>query len=121
LEYYSASGNTTFNLPILYVYRDGTIVEWKISAKRGILAKNQVLTLYDNVVAENMIEGASFDTLETTKLSIQLGNNDFWTENDVVMKGAQFENFSHALKGNFTDQVAELYNHVQGVYENQVP
>lgn len=117
LEYYSASGNTTFDLPILYVYREGTMVEWKISAKRGILAKNQVLTLYDNVLAENMLEGASFDTLETAKLSIQLENNDFWTENDVLMKGAQFEHFSHALKGNFTDQVAELYNHVQGVYE----
>ena len=118
LESYSTSGNTTFNAPILLVYRDGTIVEWKVTAKRGILTKNQVLTLYDNVLAENMIDGASFDTLETVKLSIQLGTNDFWTENDVVLKGAQFENYSHALKGNFNTQVAELYNHVQGVYEN---
>jgi lipopolysaccharide export system protein LptC len=121
LDYYAKSGNTTFNAPILNVYRDGTIVEWKISAKRGILTKNQVLTLYDDVVAENLIEGASFDTLKTSKLSIQLTNNDFWAENDVVMQGAQFQTLSHAMKGNFTSQVAELYNHVQGVYENLEP
>ncbi|MGX9418132.1 LPS export ABC transporter periplasmic protein LptC [Vibrio sp. RC27] len=121
LEYYSTSGNTTFDAPILFVYREGTLVEWKITSKRGILAKDQVLTLYDDVVAENMLEGASFDTLKTEKLSIHLGTNDFWTDNDVVTKGPQFENFSHALKGNFNAQEAELYNHVQGVYENLIP
>lgn len=117
LDYYSNSGNTTFNAPTLQVYRDGTIVEWKISAKRGILTKNNVLTLYDDVTAENLLEGASFDTLTTSKLSIHMSSNDFWTENDVLLKGAQFETLSHAVKGNFSDQVAELYNHVQGRYE----
>ncbi|WP_438883988.1 LPS export ABC transporter periplasmic protein LptC, partial [Bacillus cereus group sp. Bc238] len=50
LDFYAESGNTTFEYPILKVYRDGTTQEWQLTAKRGILTKQQVLILYDDVV-----------------------------------------------------------------------
>jgi lipopolysaccharide export system protein LptC len=121
LYYYSKSGNTIFNQPILRVFQNGDVLEWKITAKRGILTKNNVLTLYDDVVAKNLLENSSFDSLSTIKMSIQLDTRDFWTEDPVLLKGPLFENQGQAIKGNFADHSALLYNNVQGRYETPKP
>ncbi|MDC0611298.1 LPS export ABC transporter periplasmic protein LptC [Vibrio sp.] len=121
LDYYAKSGNTIFEKPILKVYQDGKIVEWKITAEKGILTKNKVLNLYDNVVANNLLSDSSFDSMKTAKLSIDLVSRDFWTETKVTLLGPLFHTIGQALKGNFADQNALLYNHVQGRYENLTP
>lgn len=121
LDYYSRSGNTIFESPTLRIYGNGDQLEWEITAQRGILTKNKVLTLYDRVLAKNLLEDSSFDKMSTARLSIQLGNRDFWTETSVQLNGAQFEITGQAMKGNFSNHSALLYNHVQGKYENIAP
>jgi lipopolysaccharide export system protein LptC len=121
LDYYADSGNTIFEKPILQVYQDGKIVEWKITAQKGILTENKILTLYDNVTAKNLLEQASFDSLTTAQLSLDMKSRNFWTETPVLLKGPQFETRGQAMKGNFADKTALLYNHVQGRYENLTP
>ncbi|QMV13209.1 LPS export ABC transporter periplasmic protein LptC [Vibrio spartinae] len=121
LDYYAKSGNTIFEHPILQVYRDGRVMEWKVTAQRGILTKNKILTLYDNVIGKNLLENSSFESLETAKLSMQLDNRNFWTDTPVLLKGPLFETQGQAMKGNFADHNALLYNHVQGRYENLAP
>lgn len=120
-EYFAKSGNTIFDSPVLKVFQEGTRQEWEITAKRGILTKEHVLTLYDNVLAENLLEDSGFDTMKSARLSIQLDNKDFWTETQVDMSGPQFETQGQAMKGNFADKSAVLYNHVQGRYETFTP
>lgn len=121
LDYYAKSGNTIFEQPVLKVYQDGKIVEWKITAEKGILSSNKILTLYDNVVAHNLLADSSFDSMTTAKLSIDLVSRDFWTETKVHLQGPQFKTTGQSMKGNFADQNALLYNHVQGRYENLAP
>ncbi|MCE0494057.1 LPS export ABC transporter periplasmic protein LptC [Vibrio salinus] len=121
LDYYAKSGNTIFEKPILRIYKNGTVVEWKITAQRGILTDNKILTLYDNVIANNLLTDSSFDSMSTAKLSIDLVSRDFWTETKVKLQGQQFKTVGQSMKGNFADQNALLYNHVQGRYENLTP
>jgi lipopolysaccharide export system protein LptC len=121
LEYFSESGNTVFEQPRLKVYENGTIIEWDISAQKGILTKNNVLTLYDNVVAKNLLPEASFEHLSSAKLSIRLDNRDFWTDTLVTLFGPQFETIGQAMEGNFSDRHARLFNKVHGRYENLAP
>ncbi|AAF95667.1 TPA: LPS export ABC transporter periplasmic protein LptC [Vibrio cholerae] len=121
LDHYAKSGNTLFKAPILKVYREGTLQEWEITARRGILSKDQVLTLYDDVLAKNLLPDSGFDTLTTSEMSIQLKSRDFWADKPVELRGPQFETHGQAMKGNFADHSAELYNQVQGRYETLTP
>jgi len=121
LDYYAKSGNTIFEKPILRIYQNGKIIEWKIVAEKGILTSNKILTLYDNVIANNLLADSSFDSMKAARLSINLINRHFWTETKVSLQGPQFQTMGQAMKGNFADQKALLYNHVQGKYENITP
>ncbi|MCG3732167.1 LPS export ABC transporter periplasmic protein LptC [Vibrio cincinnatiensis] len=121
LDYYANSGSTTFEYPVLKVFRDGTNQEWELTAKRGILTKDQVLILYDEVVANNLLPDSGFDRLTTTKLNIQLHSRDFWADSQVELVGPQFKTQGQAMTGNFSNHSAVLYNHVQGRYETLTP
>lgn len=121
LDHYAKSGNTTFEYPVLKVYQQGTTQAWELTAKRGILTKDHVLILYDEVLAKNLLADSGFDELSTAKLSIQLDSRDFWADSEVTMTGPQFETRGQAMKGNFGDHSAVLYNHVQGRYETLTP
>ncbi len=119
LDHYAKSGDTLFKSPVLYVYKEGNIQEWQVTADHGILDQDHVLTLYDNVLAKNLLPDAAFDTMATEKLLIQLENRDFWADNPVSLVGPAFETTGQAMKGNLKENIATLYNHVQGKYEVQ--
>lgn len=121
LEYYAQSGDTHFQSPILKVYQDGTTQEWEITADKAVLSKKQVLTLYDNVTAKNLFKDSGFSKMTTKQLSIKLDSRDFWADTPVDLYGPQFETHGQAMKGNFADNSAVLYKHVQGRYENFTP
>ncbi|MCW8333145.1 LPS export ABC transporter periplasmic protein LptC [Vibrio sp. SCSIO 43135] len=121
LDHFAKSGDTEFDFPVLKIYKEGVIQEWEITADRAILSEEQVLTLYDNVLAKNLLSDSGFDTMSTDEMSIKLDNRDFWADNRVVLVGPQFETEGQAMKGNFADNTAVLYNHVQGRYETLTP
>lgn len=121
LDHYAQSGDTVFNNPVLQIFKQGTELEWEIKAKKGTLTKEQVLTLNDDVLATNLLEDAGFKLLSTAQMNIQLDNRDFWTDNTVFLMGPQFETTGNAMKGNFAENNAILYNEVQGRYETLTP
>ncbi|CAH0538488.1 LPS export ABC transporter periplasmic protein LptC [Vibrio marisflavi] len=118
LEYYQKSGDTYFDHPVLKIYRNGKVQEWQVTADKGILDKDHVLKLEQNVLAKNLLPKSAFDTFSTAELYIQVVKRDFWTETPVTMVGPQFRTVGQAMKGNFADHNAVLYNNVQGRYEN---
>lgn len=121
LDHYAKSGDTIFENPTLAIYRDGEALEWKVSAKRAVLNDKQVLTLYDNVLMQNLLPDAGFDTLATAKLEINLANRDFRADQQVLLVGPQFETSGAAMQGNLQTNTATLYNKVQGRYETLTP
>jgi lipopolysaccharide export system protein LptC len=121
LDYFAKSGDTVFEYPTLHVFKDGTTEEWQISADRGVLDKHQKLRLYGNVLARNLLPEASFTTMATRELLIDLTDRNFWADTQVLLVGPLFETKGQAMKGNFRDNVATLYNKVQGRYETLTP
>ncbi|WP_162047248.1 LPS export ABC transporter periplasmic protein LptC [Vibrio taketomensis] len=121
LDNYASNGETIFESPVLKVYQDGKIQEWEITSKRGVLTKDHVLVLETDVLGKNLLPDSGFDTLSTDTLSIQLDNRDFWADNQVTLVGPQFETVGAAMKGNFAENTATLYKHVQGRYETFTP
>lgn len=121
LDHFAKSGDTVFDYPVLKIYKDGEVQEWEITADSGIIDEDEILTLYDNVVANNLLPDSGFDTLSTEKMSIKLSNRDFWTDIQVILVGPQFKTVGQAMKGNFADNDAVLYNFVQGRYETLTP
>lgn len=122
LDHYAKSGNTVFTMPILTVYsNNGKIAEWRATAKHAVLDKSNILTLYDDVMIKSLLDDANFDAMTTIKLSIQLTKRDFWADHQVLLVGPQFEIKGAAMKGNFGDNTAVLYNQVQGIYERLTP
>ncbi|MGY0617174.1 LPS export ABC transporter periplasmic protein LptC [Vibrio sp. FJH11] len=121
LDYYAKSGETIFNNPTLMVYREGNVVEWKVTATRAVLDKNQTLTLYDKVLMQNLLPDASFDTMATDKMVINLTNRDFKADQQVMLVGPQFETTGGAMQGNLKQHTATLTDKVQGRYETITP
>ena len=121
LDNYASSGDTIFDKPVLKVYQNGDIQEWEITAERGVLTKDHVLTLESNVLGKNLLPDSGFNTLSTDIMNIQLDNRDFWADDQVTLVGPQFETVGQAMKGNFADNTAILYKHVQGRYETLTP
>jgi len=121
LEHYSKSGDTIFKSPILMVYREGSVIEWKVTATRAVLDEDRVLTLYDNVLMKNLLPDASFDTMATDKLVINLTNRDFKADQQVMLVGPQFETTGGAMQGNLKAHTATLTDEVQGRYEIVTP
>lgn len=121
LQHYAKSGDTVFELPALSVYRNGKAEEWRITAEHGVLDKDQVLTLSGSVSAENLLPEASFDTMATETLLIDLTNRNFWADSQVLLAGPDFETTGQRMKGNFGDNTATLYDKVQGRYETLTP
>ncbi len=121
LDYYADSGETIFTNPILSVYRDGKEVEWRVTAHRAVLSKKQVLTLYDTVNVKNLLPDASFSTMTTDKLIINLASRFFRADNKVTIIAPHFETIGAELNGNFKFNKATLYNSVQGKYETLTP
>ncbi|CAM3019825.1 LPS export ABC transporter periplasmic protein LptC [Vibrio rarus] len=121
LEHYAESGDTLFDNIVMYVYREGTIEEWQVVSDHAILDKNQHLTLKGNVIATNLQPDASFKTLTTDKMTIELDTKDFNSNDQVTLKGPQFVNIGQAMQGNLDKNEAELFNSVQGIYEKAKP
>lgn len=121
LDHFAKSGDTQFDKPILKVFRQGTDQEWEVTADSAVLDKEHILTLTDNVLAKNLLPDSGFKTLSTKTLSIQLDNRDFWADHTVTLSGPQFKTVGQAMKGNFADHTAVLYNRVQGNYETLTP
>ncbi|NOJ05323.1 LPS export ABC transporter periplasmic protein LptC [Vibrio splendidus] len=121
LEHYSVVGDTHFQNPVLSVFREGHTIEWQVTADRAIMDENQVVTFYNNVVAKNLLPEASFDTMTTDKMVVELPSRDFYSETPVHMIGTFFETEGQAMKGNFGTNNATLFNSVQGRYETLTP
>ncbi|MGR5069540.1 MULTISPECIES: LPS export ABC transporter periplasmic protein LptC [Vibrio] len=121
LDHYAKSGDTIFNQPTLLVYREGNVIEWKVTATKAVLDEDQILTLYDEVLMKNLLPGASFDTMVTDKLVINLTNRDFKADQQVMLVGPQFETTGGAMQGNLKKHIATLTDEVQGRYETVTP
>lgn len=121
LDHFAKSGDTRFEKPVLKVFKQGVLQEWEITADSAVLDKHQVLTLTNHVLAKNLLADSGFDSLATKTLSIQLNSRDFWADHPVTLIGAQFKTVGQTMKGNFADNTAVLYNHVQGRYETLIP
>ncbi|KEY90874.1 lipopolysaccharide export system protein lptC [Candidatus Photodesmus blepharus] len=112
-----AEGNTEFKFPVLDIYKKGQIQEWRVTANKATLSKNHILTLYDNVLVENLLNTSDVNIISTEKLSMELDNQNFWTNNEVTLTGHKFKTEGKAMKGNFSKKTALLYK-VQSRYEN---
>lgn len=121
LDHYADSGDTLFDNLVMYVYREGTVEEWQVVSDKAVLDKNHHLTLEGNVIATNLLPDASFETLTTDKMTIELDTKDFNSDVQVTLEGPQFVNIGQALEGNLDDNEAVLFNSVQGIYENSQP
>ncbi|CAH0527194.1 LPS export ABC transporter periplasmic protein LptC [Vibrio hippocampi] len=117
LSHFAKKEETIFDYPVLRIFADGSTQEWEISANRAVLDKDEVLTLYGNVIARNLLPESGFDTLSTEQMGIQLDNRDFWADTDTLLLGPQFETQGAAMKGNFANHLAELYKKVNSKYE----
>ncbi|UTV28048.1 LPS export ABC transporter periplasmic protein LptC [Photobacterium atrarenae] len=117
LEHFSASGDTNFVDPVLWIYRDGTETEWRISASTAILDKNQVLQMNGNVRIFNLLPESAIKVIQTDSLRLDLINKDFDTPDHVLITGSSFQNEGTGMKGNMDRSVATLLENVKGRYE----
>ncbi|PSW18467.1 LPS export ABC transporter periplasmic protein LptC [Photobacterium sanctipauli] len=117
LEHFSNSGNTDFVEPVLWVYRDGTETEWRISSNTARLDKDHVLQMTGNVRIFNLLPESAVKVIQTDTLRLDLVSKDFDTPDHVTITGDAFQNEGTGMKGNMDRSIATLLENVKGRYE----
>ncbi|WP_299019190.1 LPS export ABC transporter periplasmic protein LptC [uncultured Photobacterium sp.] len=117
LEHFSKTGDTDFIEPVLWVYKNGSETEWRISSSAARLDKNQVLQMNGNVRIFNLLPESAIKVIQTDSLRLDLINKDFDTPDQVLITGSAFQNEGTGMKGNMERSVATLLKNVKGRYE----
>lgn len=118
LEHFKKSGDTDFVKPVLWLFREGTETEWRISSNDATLDQDQILYMKGNVRIFNLLPDSTLKVIQTDNLRIDLVSKDFDTPDHVVMTGDAFINEGDGMTGNMDRSVATLLNNVKGRYES---
>ena len=132
VEYYMQDGHTDFISPLVYLFdvsldnkdkeakTDKIQLEkqnWKLSAKKAKLTKDQILYLEGGVVAESLDPLSRLQRVETEAAVINLKTQDITSDTQVKINGLNFNSSGLKLVGNLRQQVATLKEQVKTYYE----
>ena len=90
---------------------------WKLSAKKAKLTKDQMLYLEGGVVAESLDPLSRLQRVETEAAVINLKTQDITSDTQVKINGLNFNSSGLKLVGNLRQQVATLKEQVKTYYE----
>ena len=91
--------------------------DWKLSAKKAKLTKDQMLYLEGGVVAESLDPLSRLQRVETEAAVINLKTQDITSDTQVKINGLNFNSSGLKLVGNLRQQVATLKEQVKTYYE----
>ncbi|MCG3884611.1 LPS export ABC transporter periplasmic protein LptC [Photobacterium leiognathi] len=117
LEYFEKSGQTDFVKPVLWVFKDGTNAEWRISANTAMLDNKNILNLHGNVRMFNLLPDSDIQVIKTDNLQLNIETQDFNTQDHVTITGPAFQNQGDGMTGNMKRKVAKLLKNVKSRYE----
>jgi lipopolysaccharide export system protein LptC len=132
VEYYTQDGHTDFISPLVYLFdvsldnkdkeakTDKIQLEkqnWKLSAQKAKLTKDQMLYLEGGVVAESLDPLSRLQRVETEAAVINLKTQDITSDTQVKINGLNFNSSGLKLVGNLRQQVATLKEQVKTYYE----
>ena len=132
VEYYTQYGHTDFISPLVYLFdvsldnkdkdakTDKIQLEkqnWKLSAQKAKLTKDQMLYLEGGVVAESLDPLSRLQRVETEAAVINLKTQDITSDTQVKINGLNFNSSGLKLVGNLRQQVATLKEQVKTYYE----
>ncbi|RXJ71922.1 LPS export ABC transporter periplasmic protein LptC [Veronia nyctiphanis] len=117
LEYYSKLGETHFNEPVLWTYKDGADEEWRISANFAVLKDKTLLEMTGRVRIFNLLPDAKIKVVSTESLTLDLAKQDFWTQDAIEIIGNGFQTEAASAKGNFGSYSIDLIGNVKSRYE----
>ena len=90
---------------------------WKLSAQKAKLTKDQMLYLEGGVVAESLDPLSRLQRVETEAAVINLKTQDITSDTQVKINGLNFNSSGLKLVGNLRQQVATLKEQVKTYYE----
>ena len=132
VEFYTQDGHTDFFSPFVYLFdvsldnkdkeakTDKIQLEkqnWKLSAQKAKLTKDQMLYLEGGVVAESLDPLSRLQRVETEAAVINLKTQDITSDTQVKINGLNFNSSGLKLVGNLRQQVATLKEQVKTYYE----
>ncbi|OOF58765.1 LPS export ABC transporter periplasmic protein LptC [Rodentibacter myodis] len=136
VEYYTQDGHTDFISPLVYLFdtpldsdKEKTNSDkiqldkqnWKLSAQKAKLMKNEMLYLEGNVVAESLDPLSKLQRVETESANINLKTQDIASDTQVKINGLNFNSTGLKLVGNLRQQAATLKEQVKTYYEISKP
>ncbi|WP_324005396.1 LPS export ABC transporter periplasmic protein LptC [Pasteurella multocida] len=123
VEHFALSGQTHFQKPEVYLFELETENQlsnkenWKASANKAILTKENMLYLEGNVVVESLLSPSRLQRVETESAVINLSTQDISSEHAVKIYGQHFHSTGLKLTGNLQQQIATLKEQVNTYYE----
>lgn len=120
VTYFNDLGVTYFNDPVVYLYdkeKATPTKEWRISATKAILNKQNTLDLEQNVEINNLNANAPLNKLTTAQAEINLQTGDVVSPTITHIFGPQLTGVSQRLVGNLKQHQVTLENQVKTHYE----
>lgn len=112
----AGSNTSTLTAPILFIFNDTGLPEFKVSADKALIDENKYLFLENNVKVTGLIPGTILEMLTTPSAFIDLNTQDISSHEKVNIQGKGFVSTGNGLKGNIKAQQADLLNNVKSIY-----
>ncbi len=117
IEYFSTIDETHFTQPILTTFKKGEEQEWKITSQHAVLKDKKELHMVGDVKIFNLLPNAQIKIVKTSKLILNLTNQDFWSDTHTQIKGTQSTSQGEQMKGNFAKLQIKLFGDVKSKHE----
>lgn len=115
---YESSDRTEFLKPFLKLFDQvDKLNQWKVNADFAEINQDKILSLSGNVKIESLEPTSRLQKIETEQLSINLNNQDIFTDHQVTSWGLGFTTTGLGLKGNLKQQTATLLKNVKSYIE----
>lgn len=121
MEHYTDLGVTNFEHPQYNLYPKDSQSTWKVSAKEGILYKN------NRVLLENRVRIISDDPASLVQevhgkyLELDLNSNILSSEQTILIQGKSFNMYGSGLIVDLNTDQMTLTEHVQTIYKQITP
>jgi lipopolysaccharide export system protein LptC len=102
--------------PVVTLYSDRALPEWRIYANQANLAGDNIIYLSENVILDSLANDSLIKSIETDKLSVNLNTQNVLSDRRVKLFGYNFTCISTRVNYNLRDNVANLDDNVVTKY-----
>ncbi|MDN3653516.1 LPS export ABC transporter periplasmic protein LptC [Thalassotalea ponticola] len=119
MTHFDQTAETQFVAPAYTIYPTDGSTSWRLSADSGLIGRDNILMLENQVRLSNDDQLAYISEVQATSLLLDLNTKIITSEQDIKILGKDFTMYGSGLEINATTTEMTLSDHVQTIFKKR--